>query len=101
MNRRVIRFSPDYGNPWPLWERNAALPDPLPSDLGLSESLQTQMRNWYDFWEVHFHWERGWDSEENETLSWLEGNVLVEKLRTEIADFADVSDGRPPHPNSS
>jgi hypothetical protein len=93
--RRVIRVFPDWGNRWPLWG-SAGDDDsaPMPADLGLSDELTGAMAKWYDFWTIHFHWERGWDSVENEDVSWVSGTEFIERLRVEVAEFADVVDER-------
>lgn len=93
--RRVIRFFPDWGNRWPLWgSGDGDDPTPSPADLGLSDELTGAMAKWYDFWALHFHWERGWDSEENADSSSSAGEDVVERLRSEVAEFADVRDER-------
>ena len=93
--RRVIRVFPDWGNRWPLWESGSGgSPTPSPTELGLSDELTGAIAKWYDFWTEHFHWDRGWDSTENESISWSAGLDFIERLRNEVSDFADVEDVR-------
>jgi len=91
-SRRVIRVYPDYSATWPLWESTAENNTPTPADLGLSSELEADIRRWFDFWEVHFHWERGWDSDESQLQSAAAGKQFVAQLRKEVASFADVDD---------
>ncbi|MCU1476063.1 MAG: hypothetical protein JWQ64_756, partial [Subtercola sp.] len=65
-----------------------------PSDLGLSPELEARITKWYDFWELHHHWLRGWDSPENEATSWNDGALMVAQIQYEVVAFADVSDER-------
>lgn len=91
-SRRVIRVFADYGADWPLWEPAAENNTPTPTDLGLSSELEADIRRWFDFWETHFHWERGWDSRESERQSATAGHKFVDELRKEVASFADIDD---------
>lgn len=91
-SRRVIRVYPDYAAIWPLWEPAAANNTPTPADLGLSSELEADIRSWLDFWEIHFHWEKGWDSHASELQSAASGQKFVAQLRKEVAPFADVQD---------
>jgi hypothetical protein len=93
--KRVIRVFPDLGHRWPLWESAGAV-TVTPSELGLSAELESRMRTWHDFWEIHHHWERGWDSGENEILSWKEGSGMIAQLREEVGSFAEIIDRRIP-----
>lgn len=92
--RRTIRVFADYGNPWPIWETGGPNYTPEPADLGLSAALEWAMRNWYEFWLAHFHYAKGWDSSESAAYSATTGDDFVERLREEVAEFADVQDER-------
>lgn len=90
--RRQIRFFPDTGHPWPLWETspNARTPE----DYGLSDELTKGMRNWVEHWEAHFDPFRGWDADESAAWSRAEGDLLIADLRKEVGAYADVVDRR-------
>lgn len=53
MQRRLLRFFPDWGHRWPLWENGTDKYAMEPADFGLSEKLTLDLRDWYDFWEEH------------------------------------------------
>ncbi|RFA17612.1 hypothetical protein B7R25_16960 [Subtercola boreus] len=52
------------------------------------------MKSWYDFWQSHYSCESGWDTAESEAFSWAEGSLMVQRLRSEVEDFAEISDER-------
>lgn len=90
--RRLIRVFPEVDHHWPLWEDTAEIVDPTPDDLGLSGDLRQMIDEWCDFYELHHHWERGWDSQENEDRAWIYWSRMIDLLRYEVAAFADISD---------
>lgn len=91
--RRTIKFFPDYGKT-PLWESGSAKYALYPDDLGLSSSLGRDILDWNSYWNSHFDPFDGWKSEESRQRSQSEGDALLERLRSEIGNFADVVDGR-------
>ncbi|WP_137825300.1 hypothetical protein [Brevibacterium sp. 2SA] len=91
--RRTIRFFPDYGRTV-LWENGSANYALYPEDLGLSDSLSKDIRDWNSYWNSHFDPFDGWKSEESHQRSQAEGDAIVDRLRAEICSFADVVDDR-------
>lgn len=92
--RRVIRLFPDYGRRYPLWESSTPTWDvgytTSPETYGLSRELAEDLEGWQAFWEAHVDPTEGWDREAN-CHKWLrDGRSLTERLRREVAAFADV-----------
>ncbi|EOM76180.1 hypothetical protein [Rhodococcus rhodnii] len=85
---------PDYGHDWPLWENSTPTGDAgyatEPDIYGLSAPLTVDMASWHNFWERHFHHERGWDCDESREKWRVDGDDILARLRVEVADFADV-----------
>lgn len=88
---RRIRFFPDYGH-GPLWESYTDKYAMDPADYGLSPSLSSDLQAWFEFWESHFAPFTGWDSPENRESSRNAAQVLIRRLREEVADIAEVVD---------
>jgi len=88
---RTIRFYPDHGNPWPLWEDDLENPTPTPDVYGLSDLLMTELRDWYDAWESGFRFDAGW-ADTSTGRAWLaRGDAIADRLEFEVWDFAEVS----------
>lgn len=93
--RRIIRLFPDYGNHWSLWE--SSTPERptnysmKPSDYGLSDELADRLRRWHEEWDAQRLYEKGWDTPEQQERWDQEGRSIADQLRSEVADFADVS----------
>ncbi|MBI4941665.1 MAG: hypothetical protein HY830_13040 [Actinobacteria bacterium] len=49
----TVRLMSDYGCDVPLWGAT-------PEDLGLSDALVEELRDWRRFFEERCHWEDGW-----------------------------------------
>lgn len=82
--RRVIRFFPDHGREWPLWESFTDHYAVKPQDLDLSPSLADRLADWQDDYN-----RRGPD--EPSPPEWLaDGRALAEALRSEVAESAEV-----------
>lgn len=65
-----------------------------PADYELSSELTALLRLSYQLWAAHFDHENGWDSPESRR-KWLEvSQQAFSVLRREVADFAEVVDGR-------
>lgn len=92
--KRVIRFFPDYGRDHPLWESGTDKYGMDPEDYGLSKSLGQRLARWMAHWETNFVPETGWKSEQAAEDSKRVGDSLLEDLRGEVADFAEVRDER-------
>lgn len=96
--RRVIRLFPDYSRDWPLWENSTPTWDlgytTTPADYGLSAALASDMAAWNMFWERHFHYDDGWDSDESRERWRLDGERIASRLRAE-ASFAEVKQSIP------
>ncbi|WP_298804109.1 hypothetical protein [uncultured Pseudokineococcus sp.] len=78
----VIRLMSDYSAPSPVWTSEGCLADPSP--LGLSPSLVTQMLDWQRFFDEHFHWDRGWDSQGAGAWYAEEGERLHSRLQAQL-----------------
>lgn len=95
---REIRFFPEHGIKYPLWESFTDKYAMEPSDFDLSDGLTTRLAAYMDFWSTHLTDRESpdfeWDSAENEQHHWEEGDRLVEQLRLEVKDFAVVKDER-------
>ncbi|MFC4223591.1 hypothetical protein [Lysinibacter cavernae] len=86
---RVIRFFPDDGNPWPLWETGTEAYMQTPEALGLSLSLTNELRVWTDFWLEHFSF--GWDSPANHQAHLDQAEILSSRLEIELSGIAVVA----------
>lgn len=92
--RRRIRFFPDWGVRFPLWETGTNKYAMEPSDYLLSASLDRRLEEWMDHWVSHFDPFEGWDSPEAATHSRAASDKLITELRAEVGHFADVLDER-------
>ena len=92
--RRVIRLFPDHGHRWPLWENSTPTWDvgytTTPETYGLSDQLAEDLAGWYAFWEQHCDPFDGWDTEVNRQRWLRDREWVAERLRSEVAAFADV-----------
>jgi hypothetical protein len=95
---RQIRFFPDFGRRYPLWESFTDKYAMEPSDYYLSDELSRGLRDLMSFWDTHFTDAPGsdfeWDSAENEQFYWTQGDQLLEQLRVEVDGSAIVLDER-------
>lgn len=65
-----------------------------PADYDLSTELTQLLRLSYQLWADHFDHENGWDAPE-EKDRWVKvSQQALAVLRREVADFAEVVDGR-------
>jgi hypothetical protein len=93
-DHRSIRFFAEVGGEWPFFETASENITPTPADLGLSPDLAQRIEAWMDYWRAHHHWEHGWDSQQAEDQSWIEGSALIAEIRTQVSSFANVLDER-------
>lgn len=85
----TIRFFPDHGHDWPLWDSRAGY-TATPDDYGLSDELVTALRQWYDEWEAAVGPGDGWRDPEQQRF-WVErGDELAAWLAEEVWDSAEV-----------
>src|SRR5690606_5108708 len=93
-DRRVIRLFPDYGRDWPLGENSTPTWDvgytTAPDMYGLSDDLTRDMAAWNALRETNFDPFEGWTSDKAREQWRKDGLDIVSRLRTEVADFADV-----------
>ena len=94
-DRRVIRLFPDYGRVWPLWENSTPTSDvgytTTPETYGLSGDLTRDMAEWNAFWDAMFDPFDGWKDDAARERWRRDGLAIAERLREEVAGFADVS----------
>lgn len=92
--RRILRFFPDWGHEWPLWENGTEKYSMEPRDFGLSEGITARLRCWYDTWVEHFDIEYSdgtWTSDAVR-LSWRdEGQRLVIDMQRELGGAIEVA----------
>lgn len=93
---RTIRFLFDYWHPWPLWESMPGGSTMEPADYQLSTELTELLRLSYQLWADHFDHDDGWDSPEDKRRWVAVSQQALAVLRREVADFAEVVDGRHP-----
>lgn len=78
-------LSVDYGATFPLWplgtETEALVPEPLHS----------RMVAWQRSFDMHFHWERGWDTEDAKRSWGLEGAQIARELRDALEGVAELT----------
>jgi hypothetical protein len=87
---RVVRFFPDHGHRWPLWDASVGY-TAGPEDFGLSPDLTQTLRQWYDEWEAAVGPAEPWKDPVAER-EWEErGDVLAVRLAAEVWDFAIVA----------
>jgi hypothetical protein len=85
----TIRFFPDHGHRWPLWDSKAGY-TATPDEYGLSDELVGALRRWYDDWEAAVGPGDGWRNAELHQ-SWVaRGDELAEWLAREVWDTAEV-----------
>lgn len=93
--RRMIRLFPDYCRDWPLWENSTPTWDvgytTTPETYGLSEALTVDLADWNSLWERSFDPFDGWADPAAREQWRVRGESIAERLRAEVADFADVS----------
>ncbi len=85
MSKRV-RLMSDYTG-WPLWDEEGGTgPEDWPM---LSAELRRALQAWEDYWETHFHYERGWSKG---TRPWYaaEARRLAVQVQRELGEEAEV-----------
>lgn len=86
---RTIRFFPDHGHDWPLWDTRAGY-TATPHEYGLSEELVCALRRWYDEWVAAVGQGDGWRDAERQQ-DWIDrGDRLAARLAKEVWATADV-----------
>lgn len=87
---RRIRFFLDGTNPWPLWEDQGDTYMPTPRDLGLSDKLENDLRDWSASWNAHVRY-NGDPIDPAWRRSWLHrGDELLGRVQEQVWDFAEV-----------
>ncbi|WP_434316858.1 hypothetical protein [Leifsonia sp. P73] len=86
---RVVRFFPDHGHRWPLWDSSVGY-TAVPEDFGLSGALTRDLRQWYDEWEAAVGPAEPWKDPVAERAWEDRGDVLAVRLAAEVWDFAIV-----------
>ncbi|WP_146073499.1 hypothetical protein [Cryobacterium sp. N22] len=84
---RTIRFYPDWPHLWPFWGEKGEV---SAEDLGLSESLQEDLRRWFEKWNATFRYDTGWPTAATGEAWMSVGDDLVYRVQQEVWDFADV-----------
>jgi hypothetical protein len=81
-----ICIDPDYGIPWPLWDKNGPIYNP--QDLGISEALLDDIRVWFEEWSEVRTGEPLTEAEaEADELRFVrEGHDLARRLSAELGD---------------
>lgn len=87
---RLIRFFPDHGHRWPLWENGSATYTMTPDDYGLSDDLRGALREWYDDWERHVGAGVGWSDVPTRERWIRRGDELAAALGREVWAIAEV-----------
>jgi hypothetical protein len=87
---RTIRFFPDWGHAWPLWENSTDGYDLCPEDLDVSEKLAQDLRQWHDDWSASFARSLEWSTEKVAERWRQSGDQLLARLQEEVWDFAEV-----------
>lgn len=65
---------------------------PTPSELGLSEQLASDLRDWFEDWNANFRYDGPQD--EDFSRRWLaRGTELTVRLEEETWDFAEIVPG--------
>ena len=94
-HRRTVILLADFGRDWPLWEDDLVHGEvniqSSPADYGLSDSLTSEIRSWFDFWRAHYHADDLSDSSRNHAEWWTRGRSIAHELREELRDIADVA----------
>jgi hypothetical protein len=79
-----VRFEVDWGHEWPLWGPCDETYPMEPSELNLSQALIAQLRAFYEYWEEHYPFEKGWDSIEHCRHAHVEADRLTALVATEL-----------------
>jgi hypothetical protein len=85
-----IRFFPEWGCDYPLWEDFTDKYTMEPGDYGISPELGRRLRDWARFWQRHLDPFDGWDDPGNEREWLATGDELVRALELEVYDIAVV-----------
>ena len=85
----MIRFFPDHGHRWPLWDSRAGY-TATPSAYGLSAALASALRRWYDEWETAVGPGDGWRNDQQHRAWMDQGDELADRLAQEVWDIGEV-----------
>jgi hypothetical protein len=85
-----VRLMSDYLCGFPVWDNNSGGNISSPRGLGLSVGLVNELRAWQAFFDEHFDWNAGWDSEERSRAYAAQAPGLADRLRRERGPDAEV-----------
>ncbi|GAA4152340.1 hypothetical protein [Leifsonia shinshuensis] len=86
---RRVRFFPDHGHRWPLWDSSVGY-TAGPEDFGLSGELTQALRHWCDEWELAVGAGEPWKDPVAQRAWEERGDLLALRLAEEVWDFAIV-----------
>ncbi|WP_415041400.1 hypothetical protein [Gordonia sp. (in: high G+C Gram-positive bacteria)] len=75
---RSLRLMSDYSCRWPVWGEETE------DELGLSDSLAEDLRDWQEFFNARFHWEDGWSSPDDAVVYERTGRALLSRMHAEL-----------------
>lgn len=78
-----VQLMSDYSCGMPLWGDGGLIADPV-AELGISAELADDLAAWQEWWEQHFHDDRGWDSAAARTAYLREAPPLADRLQREL-----------------
>ena len=93
----LVRFFPDWGHPWPLWDTRCGY-TAEPDDYGLGEELSRWMRTWYGDWARCFSDVEVWRGAPSYATWADEGDRIAADLAVEIWRIGDVTAQHRMHP---
>lgn len=84
---QILYLDPDYGVPWPLWDKNG--PIYKPQALGISEALLHEIKVWFDEWLEIPTGEPSREADEERFIR--EGHNLARRLSLELGSEYSVT----------
>lgn len=94
--KRQIRFFPDWGRKEPLWDSDVNHLAIHVSELDITQTLAEDLLGLMSFWHEHLDEVHGWDSPNSARWYEEESSRLIDELRRQLGDTADVIDERKP-----
>ena len=77
----VLRLSPDYSAPSPVWSDHGCVGL---GDLGISPALATRLDAWNELFQEHFRYDSGWDGPAARAEFATQAYRLLRDLRAEL-----------------
>lgn len=84
----VVRLSPDYSAPSPLWNESPRAV--MPADAMVPPALLAELVAWQQDFDENFHWEKGWRSVAARDRWASDAHRLEAQVRRALAGKAEL-----------